>query len=214
MGIPGTAVILASSGGATATATSDGGSAAAIGFFAFQWVAILVGFGVHLLVDRRRHGHLHGRAVELALLWVVVFGGAWAIYGGLGHISGMSDQLAEQIGYAPSMFQWEVGWGDIALGVLGVGCAWRSLRGQWMTAAVVVLVIAYGGDAIGHIMQWVANDNTAPNNVWAIPSDIVQPLVAVALLLAHRRSQARGDGPDAGPADDLATPVAPETARA
>lgn len=168
-------------------ATGSGSNAEAITYFAIQWVVVAVGFAVHLLLDRRRHGHRAGRAVELLLLWVLVFGGAWAVYGGLGHISGMSDQLAESIGYAPSMFQWEVGWGDIALGVLGIGCAWKRLRGQWMTAAVVVLAVQYGGDAIGHVMQWTANDNTAPDNVWAIPSDVLQPLLAAGLLWAHRR---------------------------
>lgn len=168
--------------------TGSGGDGEAIAYFAIQWLVLLVGVVVHVLVDRRRHGHRDGRVVELALLWVLVFGGAYAIYGGIGHISGMSDQLAETIGYAPSMFQWEVGWGDIALGVLGVGCAWRALRGQWLTAAVVVLAVQYGGDGIGHVMQWVANDNTAPDNVWAIPSDFLQPLLAIVLLLAYRRN--------------------------
>ena len=167
--------------------TGSGGDAEAISFFAAQWVILLAGATIHWLLDRRRHGPRDGRGVELYLLWVLVFGGAWAIYGGIGHISGISDQLAESIGYTQSMFQWEVGWGDIALGVLGVGCAWTALRGHWMTAAVVVLAVQYGGDAIGHIMQWTANDNTAPDNVWAIPSDIAQPLLAIALLLAYRR---------------------------
>jgi hypothetical protein len=168
-------------------AAGSGSDAEAVTFFATQWVIIAIGATVHVLVDRRRHGHQPGRTVELVLLWVLVFGGAWSIYGGIGHISGMSDQLAESIGYAPSMFQWEVGWGDIALGVLGIGCAWRRLRGQWMTAAVVVLAVQYGGDAIGHVMQWTANDNTAPDNVWAIPSDVLQPLLAIVLLWTYRR---------------------------
>lgn len=171
----------------------------AIGFFALQWIIILGGATIHLLIDRRRHGHREGRTVELYLLWILVFGGAWAIYGGIGHASGMSDQLAESIGYAPSMFQWEVGWGDIALGVLAVGCAWKGLRKQWMTAAVVVLAIQYGGDAIGHIMQWVANDNTAPDNVWAIPSDILQPLLAIALLFSYRKSPRGRLQPESAP---------------
>jgi hypothetical protein len=167
--------------------TASASDAEAIGFFAFQWLILLGGATVHWLIDRHRHGHRDGRTVELYLLWVMVFGGAWAIYGGLGHISGMSDQLAGSIGYAPSMFQWEVGWGDIALGVLGVGCAWAALRGHWLTAAVVVLAVQFGGDSIGHVMQWSANDNTAPDNVWAIPSDFAQPLLAIALLVAYRR---------------------------
>ncbi len=33
---------------------------------------------------------------------------------------------------------------------------------------------------IGYIMQYTVHDNTAPNNVWAIPSDILGPLLAVA----------------------------------
>jgi len=163
------------------------GDAAAIGFFVMQWVFILGGATIHMIVDRRKHGHREGRVTELYLLWVLVFGGAWAIYGGVLHTSGSSGQLAESIGYAPSMFQWEVGWGDIALGVLGVGCAWKKLRGQWMTAAVVVLAIQYGGDGIGHIMEWVAHNNLAPDNTWAIPSDFAQPIVALVLLAAYRK---------------------------
>jgi hypothetical protein len=178
-------------------ATGSGSDVEAITFFAIQWVVVFLGWGIHLLVDRRRHGHQPGRATELLLLWVLVFGGAWAIYGGIGHTSGVSDQVAESIGYAPSMFQWEVGWGDIALGVLGIGCAWKALRGQWMTAAVVVLAVQYGGDAIGHLMQWVANDNTAPDNVWALPSDVLQPLLAIVLLWMYRKQPV--DEPVAAP---------------
>ena len=155
-------------------------------FFLFPYVICLVGWLVHVVLDRkpdRRTGH---RVVELALLWILVFFGAWSIYGGIAHLTGLSGQLATEIGYAPSMFQWEVGWGDIAVGVLGVGCAWRALRDNWMTAAVVVLVISYGGDAIGHVMELVAHDNTAPDNVWAIPGDILQPLLAVVLLVVYR----------------------------
>ena len=87
------------------------------------------------------------------------------------------------------MFEWEVGWGDIAIGVLGVGCAWRHFRDGWMTAAVVALAISFWGDAIGHIMQLVAHDNHAPDNVWAIPADIGGPLLALILLVLYRSGQ-------------------------
>ncbi len=97
----------------------------------------------------------------------------------------MASQTAESIGYAPSMFQWEVGWGDIAVGVLGFVAIWK--RDGWMSAAVVALTFSYIGDAIGHIMQLVAHNNHAPNNVWAIPSDIAQPIVLIILLLIYRK---------------------------
>jgi hypothetical protein len=187
------------------TSTTGGAS-----YFAAFWVILLVGFLIHWAVDRRRPGHRRGRAVELLFLWVMVFGGAYAIIGGLGHISGQAHRLAVNIGYTPSMFQWEVGWGDIAVGVLGVGCAWRALRGSWATAAVVAVAFSYGGDAIGHIMTWSAHNNTAPDNVWAIPSDILQAALAVILLAAYRKFGPRpapeipgprvGDRPAARPA--------------
>lgn len=155
-------------------------------FFLASWVVTVIGWIIHVCLDRHPDKRTTHRVVELLTVWLLVVTGIFGIFGGLGHISGMSGQLAEQIGYAQSMFQWEVGWGDLALSVLLVGCAWPRLRGQWMTAAVVVLTIQYGGDAIGHVMEYVAHDNTAPDNVWAIPSDFLQPIVAIVLLFIYR----------------------------
>ncbi len=151
---------------------------------------------IHTFVDRKPNRRTTRRVVELWLLWFLVAGGAFSILGGIGHIGPNSTDVAADIGYTPSMFQWEVGWGDIALGTVGVLCLWK--RGSFMTAAVIVLAIGYWGDAIGHVMQWVAHDNTAVNNVWALPSDILQPLVAVVLLIVYRRLErtpATAEGP-------------------
>jgi hypothetical protein len=134
------------------------------------------------------------------LLWVVVLGGAWALLAGLTLIDGQSRQSAVSMDYAPSMYEWEVGWADIAIGVLGVTCARKALRGQWMTAAVTVLAICYGGDAIGHVTQWSAHSNTTPVNVGAIPYDILQAGLAVLLLVIYRRL----DGPAPSPSGKLA----------
>lgn len=163
-------------------------------FFLAPLVVLVIGCGIHVLLDRkpnRRTGH---RVVELALLWVMVWLGAWAVMGGLLHIGPTSGEIAEGIGYTQSMFQWEVGWADIAVGVLGVGCAWKVRRDGWLTAAVVVLAICFWGDAIGHVMQYSAHDNMAPSNVWAIPSDILQPLLAIILLIAYRRGERKVAG--------------------
>jgi hypothetical protein len=127
--------------------------------------------------------------IELLLLWMLVTTGVFAVFGALGHVTGASGAVAEQIGYAQSMFQWEVGWGDLALAVLLIGCALPRFRGTWMTATVVVLTVQYGGDAVGHIMEYVAHDNTAPSNVWAIPSDLLQPILAIILLAIYRSDQ-------------------------
>ncbi|MDQ1306566.1 MAG: hypothetical protein QG671_2398 [Actinomycetota bacterium] len=180
-------------------------------FFLAPLVLLVIGWGIHVLLDRkpnRRTGH---RVVELALLWVMVWLGAWALFGGLLHLGPTAGAIAESIGYAPSMFQWEVGWADIAIGVLGVGCAWKARRDGWLTAAVVVLAISYWGDAIGHIMQYYAHDNTATSNVWAIPSDILQPLLAIILLVAYRRGErklaAQADPAAGSPTSATTTPA-------
>jgi hypothetical protein len=40
-------------------------------------------------------------------------------------------------------------------------------------------------------MSYYSDGNTAPNNVWAIPSDILQPLIGVILLVLYRRGLGR-----------------------
>jgi uncharacterized membrane protein YsdA (DUF1294 family) len=161
-------------------------------FFLAMWVVLIVGFLIHYFVDRSSNRRTPFRAVELGLLWILVGGSVWGIIGVIGHLGPNSTEIAEGIGYRQSMFQWEVGWGDMVLVVLGIGCIW--MRGQWMTAAVVALAIGYGGDGIGHIMSWLGPDkNDATNNVWGIPSDFIQPLLAIVLLIAYRKMSATRD---------------------
>ncbi len=156
-------------------------------FFTF-WIVLLLGLAVTLLVDRHPHRRTWPRFVELALLWILVWGGVFGLLGVMGHIGPQSVETAESIGYAPSMFQWEVGFGDLTLCVLGIAAFW--FRDRWLSAAVVAVAVSFGGDAIGHIMQW--NDgNLAVNNVWAIPSDLVQAAAGVILWLLYRRGLGR-----------------------
>lgn len=171
-----------------------------MGFFIVSWLVIVVGWLVHVAVDRHPRRRTRHRVVELALLWVLVSGGLSAVTAGITHLGPRATRTAIDIGYAPSMFQWEVGWGDIAVGVLGIGCAWRRLRDGWLTAAVVAVAVSFWGASIGHVTQLVAHNNHAPDNVAAIPSDIVGPLLAVVLLVAYRwgaRSHPGTGGPAA-----------------
>lgn len=153
-------------------------------FFLTQMIIVVVGAIVHILLDHKANRRTQRRVVELLLIWLLGAGGVMAIVAGIGHIGPNSAEVAEGIGYRSSMFQWEIGWADIAIGVAGLGCIWR--RNGWLTCATTVLAISYWGDAIGHIMQYSANGNTAPNNVWAIPSDILQPFLVIGLLIAYR----------------------------
>jgi hypothetical protein len=177
-----------------------GGGAVDVWFFVALWVILVLGFLIHWRADRHRHGPRPHRAAELLLLWVVVLGGLWNILGGLTLIGGDAHRSAVSTGYAPSMYEWEVGWADIAIGTLGLACVRKTLRGQWMTAAVAGLAISFGGDAIGHIMAWSAHGNTAAVNVWAIPADIGQAGLAVLLLIIYRRLRGSAPSPPRKPA--------------
>jgi hypothetical protein len=74
-------------------------------------VVLLLGWLTHLAVDRHPDRRTGRRAMELALLWLLVGGG-------VGHVGPNSTDIADQIGYRPSMFQWEVGWAHIAIVLL------------------------------------------------------------------------------------------------
>lgn len=167
-------------------------------YFMLPWLIILIGWGIHVFVDKVPTKRTKHRVVELLLLWLLVTTGAFGLIGATAHVTGLSDETAIGIGYEQSMFQWEVGWGDYALCVLLIGCALQRFRGTWMTAAVVVLTIQYGGDAIGHVMEYVADNNTAPENVWAIPSDFLQPIIAIILLVIYRQGEKKLAPPSEG----------------
>jgi hypothetical protein len=169
-----------------------------LAFFLVPVVIVVVAATIHVRLDKHPDRGTRRRTIELYLIWLTAGSGAWSIFGGIGHIGPNSTEIAEQIGYAPSMFQWEVGWADITIGALGVGTIWR--RDGWLTAAVWSWALLYWGDAIGHVMEWVAHDNTEPSNVWVLPTDVGVPLVAVILLAAYRRASAPAGRPTPAPA--------------
>lgn len=176
-------------------------------FFAIQWTVLLVGFLAHVLLDRSAVRRTGGRVYELAALWLLVGMGAFNLWGGFGHTGPTSDQVAAAIGYAPSMFQWEIGWADIALGVLGVLCVRRSHRSDWTNATLVALTVSFYGDGIGHVMQLVGHGNLAPDNVWAIPTCFLVP--ALSALFVHL---ARRHGTYSRPlTDDLSDVLTPRS---
>lgn len=161
-------------------------------FFLLQIAITVVGLLVHTTVERSRGRLGPGRGVELALLWLVVTNGAFLLLGGFGHTSQRAPEIAAGIGpdYVPSMFQWEVGWSDLALGLASVLVVRRGLRGGWLAAVVLIAFVNGWGDGIGHLTQWLVHDNTAPNNLLSMPTDFGVPVLAAVLLLVQRRRRA------------------------
>ena len=159
-----------------------------MGFFLIQLATLFVAPIIHTFLDRKPNRRTRYRIVELWLLWWLAGGGFWLMFGGLGHTGPQASEIADEIGFTHSPFQWEVGWADIAVGFVGFLTIWR--RGDFMTAAVIVAIVLLYGDAIGHVMQWVEHDNTDPDNIWAIPSDVIGPAISAGLLVWYRRLQA------------------------
>lgn len=92
----------------------------------------------------------------------VVFLIGWAGVGaGISHIF-FAEKTAASIGWAPSPFETEVGFADLAMGVAGVMAANQST--EFWLAVIVVSSIFRVGCGIGHVRQMIRQRDFAPNN--------------------------------------------------
>lgn len=142
---------------------------------------------IHIFLDHNPARRTRGRVLELIFFWWISLSGAQSMAAGFGHILPGHQEIADQIGFAHSPFQWEVGFADIAIGALLLLAAWK--RGDYIVPALLAFAILYIGDAIGHIIQWVEHDNTEPYNIYVIPTDFGQPIIAIVLYLLIRRER-------------------------
>ncbi|MFN8217870.1 MAG: DUF6790 family protein [Solirubrobacterales bacterium] len=154
--------------------------------FLFFAAVALIGATIHLRRDSApRTG---ARTVEIYFVWwMVVAVGIAGVMGSMYHFFD-GPHTAREIGYTngDGGFQTEVGFADLAVGVLGILCAW--FRDKFMLAAVVTVSICYLGDAYGHLHQAAIHDNHAPDNGGLVLlSDIIVPLVAIGLYAVHER---------------------------
>ena len=164
--------------------------------FLFFAAIALIGGAIH--VHRDSQPRSTARTLEIFLVWwMVVAVGVAAIFGSMFHFFDGPD-TAREIGYTngDGGFQTEVGFADLAIGVLGVLCA--RFRDGFLLAAVVAVSICYLGDAYGHLHQAAIHDNHDPDNtglvLWA---DFIAPLVAIGLYVASRRTPAARTHPSA-----------------
>lgn len=164
--------------------------------YVFYALVALTGAGIHLW--RHPADRAGERAIEVVLLWwiVVTMGVSGVLAAGLHIFDGAA--IAREIGFTrgDGGFQTEVGFGDLALGVAAILCIW--FRDRFWLAVIVVGTISLWGDAIGHIHQEVVNENHDPDNSGAVLyTDILFPIVAVALYAARERL-ARAVAPQPG----------------
>jgi len=151
----------------------------------FYSVGVL-GLAIHLWLRRREFDRAD--RLELATRWWLGVGGAWSLFAASGHLFA-ADDVARSIGWPPgSPFQREVGFANLAFGVMGLACIW--IRGTYREATVTGLAVFLWGAAGGHIYEIMSKDNWAENNAGAILYlDILVPLVAAVILVLLRREE-------------------------
>lgn len=166
--------------------------------FLFFAAIALIGAAIHRHRDEQPRGT--ARTLEIFLIWwMAVAVGIAAIVGAMFHFFDGPD-TAREIGYTngDGGFQTEVGFADLAVGVLGVLCI--RFRDGFLLAAVLAVSICYLGDAYGHIHQAAIHDNHAPDNTGLVLwSDFVVPLVAIGLYALWRRLASTSDSSAATP---------------
>ncbi len=100
----------------------------------------------------------------------------------VGHLF-FGDKIAGFIGWkGGDPFQFEVGLADLAIGVLGIMCAWFD--GVFWLATVVAASIFLEGCVIGHIRDMVKNNNFSPGSAgFVFYWGMFFPIVLIVLLV-------------------------------
>lgn len=163
------------------------------------WLVVVAGGLIQLFASKKPR--TAARVFEVFLVWLFAVSGALSLLGGLSHIF-RGPATAAYIGWpAGNPFQFEVGIGDVALGVLGITAIWQ--RGRFWLATVIAMSIFGLGAAIGHFQQIALTGNLAPGNAGPpLFQDIAGSLALIGLYVAYRVStRAR---PETAPARERA----------
>lgn len=164
--------------------------------FAYSILPLLIAAG-HLALDRQ--ARTTARRIEIFMLYLfAVSVGANGLSGAFGHLF-LSDTIAESVGWpAGSPFQLEMGFANLAVGMLGI-MAISRLDG-FRTAAILTTTIIGGGATIVHLIDIVEAGNLAPGNTLQNISNLLDPILLIGLSWLGRRAA----DPDAGSRSFLA----------
>jgi hypothetical protein len=139
------------------------------------------------------------RKIELYLIYLFGLGVAGSGIGGFfGHLF-LSDIVAESVGWpAGSPFQQEMGFANLALGVLGVMAL--SRRDGFREATVIAVTVIGVGAAVVHLIDILEAGNLAPGNTLQNVANLAKPALLILFLRASRTAEgspeALHEGPD------------------
>jgi hypothetical protein len=96
--------------------------------------------------------------------------------------------VAESIGWPTgNPFQLEVGFANLAVGILGIVAMGR--RDGFREATVVAVTVFGVGATIVHAMDIVATGNLAPGNTMQNVGNLLKPALLIGFLAASRRAE-------------------------
>lgn len=160
--------------------------------FAYTFLPLLLATG-HLLLDRE--ARTPARRIELFMLYLfAVSVGANGLGGAFGHLF-LSDLVAEGVGWeAGSPFQLEMGFANLALGVLGIMAIGR--RDGFRAATIIATAVIGFGATIVHLYDIAAAGNLAPGNTIQNVANVVDPVLLIGLTwLAARLNDPDAESP-------------------
>jgi hypothetical protein len=125
------------------------------------------------------------RVIEIFLLYNIGVGGIITATSITFHTI-LADQTAESIGWAAgNPFQMEVGFANLAVGVVGFLGFWR--RDFCLPYIISRSILGWGAGFV-HLADIIENANYAPGNAGPILyADFLLPFVSIALYLLYRR---------------------------
>ena len=161
----------------------------AVRVFIFSILPVIIAAG-HLGLDRSSRPR--ERRLEIFLLYLFAVGVAGSGIGGFfGHVF-ISDSVAESIGWPTgSPFQLEVGFANLAIGILGIVAMDR--RDGFREATVIAVTVFAVGATVVHVMDVIESGNLAPGNTIQNVSNLLRPALLIAFLAASRRAQRSPD---------------------
>jgi hypothetical protein len=167
---------------------NHGWTAVAVRLFAFSVLPPLLAT-LHVWLDPRPRDRR--RTVEVYLIYVFMLGVAGGGFSGFfGHLF-TPDAVAESIDWPTgNPFQQEMGFANLALGVLGFISAFR--RDGFREATVLAVAIVGVGATVVHVTDMLQEGNVAPGNSIQNIGNLLKPALLIPLLIVSRRSEPPG----------------------
>jgi hypothetical protein len=157
------------------------------GWQVYGWIlAVILPAALHLGAGQSRD---RSRRSEVVLMYILGVSGAIGMFNVVIHTVFASD-IAASIGWpVGNPFQTEVGFANLAIGMVGFACFWRY--DFWLPAIIAKAVFAWGA-GLTHVQDIARSGNLAPNNAGPILAwDFLLPVVMIALYMLARPARDR-----------------------